>query len=141
MIRRAVADDIEAIEAMDKVCFPFDKPYMFAWKKNVSWVVEELVDDEKTIIAYLSAHPLGRMRWFFSRVGVLPVARGRGLQRKLMGTLEKHGRAAGWKEIVTYTVAINGWSTRNILACGYRTYEPRKSYVGWDVIHMRKRLA
>jgi ribosomal protein S18 acetylase RimI-like enzyme len=136
MIRRATPDDIEAIEAADRVCFPFDKPYIFAWERNVSWVAQE-----EELVGYLSAHPLnGRGRWFFSRVGVMPSHRGRGLQRKLMATMEKHGRANGWGEIVTYTAGFNGWSTRNILAAGYRTYEPRKSYVGFEVVHLRKRL-
>lgn len=136
MIRRATPDDIEAIEAMDRVCFPHDTPYMFAWNKNVSWVVQ----DGGEIVAYLSAHPLKRGSWFFSRVGVMPSHRGHGLQRKLMSVMERHGRGAGWRQIVTYTAGHNGHSTRNILAAGYRTYEPRKSYVGWECVHMRKRL-
>lgn len=142
MIRRATSDDIEAIEAMDRVCFPFDKPYMFSWDKNVSWVIcnsaSKVADD---LVGYISAHPLRNGVWFFSRVGVMPSHRGQGLQRKLMACMEKHGRREGWREIVTYTVGRNGFSTANILAAGYRTYEPRKSYVGFQVVHMRKRLA
>ncbi len=136
MIRRANSDDIEAIETADRVCFPFDKPYMFAWEKNVSWVAHE----KGELVGYISAHPLRNGVWFFSRVGVMPSHRGQGLQRKLMSVLEKHARREGWREIVTYTIGGNGFSTRNILASGYRTYEPRKSYVGWEVVHMRKRL-
>jgi GNAT superfamily N-acetyltransferase len=137
VIRRATPDDIDAIEAADRVCFPFDEPYMFSWHKNASWV--SMIDGE--LAGYLSAHPINnRGRWFFSRVGVMPAHRGRGLQRRLMAVMEKHGRASGWKEIVTYTAGGNGWSTRNILASGYRTYEPRSSWVGWEVVHMRKRL-
>lgn len=136
IIRRATADDIDAIEAADRVCFPFDEPYIFAWDRNVTWVAYE--GDE--LAGYLSAHPLGRGRWFFSRVGALPAYRGQGLQRRLMAALEAHGRREGWREIVTYTVGRNGFSTANILASGYRTYEPRKSWVGYDVVHMRKKL-
>lgn len=138
VIRRATHEDIEAIEAADRVCFPFDKPYIFGWDKNVSWVAKK--GDE--LAGYLSAHPLNnRGRWFFSRVGVMPAYRGQGLQRRLMAVLEAHGRREGWREIVTYTVGRNGYSTDNILASGYRTYEPRKSYVGYDVVHLRKKLA
>lgn len=137
MIRRATSDDIEAIEAADRVCFPFDKQYMFTWEKNATWVAHE--KDE--LVGYLSAHPLKHGIWFFSRVGVMPSHRGQGLQRKLMACMEKHGRREGWREIVTYTVGRNGFSTANILAAGYRTYEPRKSYVGFQVVHMKKRLA
>jgi len=54
MIRRATADDIEAIEAADRVCFPFDKPYLFAWEENASWVAH----DKDELVGYLSAHPL-----------------------------------------------------------------------------------
>lgn len=136
MIRRATVDDIEAIEAADRVCFPFDKPYLFAWEKNAFWVAH----DKDELVGYLSAHPLKHNVWFFSRVGVMPSHRGQGLQRKLMACMEKHGRREGWREIVTYTVGRNGFSTANILACGYRTYEPRKSYVGWECVHLRKKL-
>ena len=137
MIRRATKEDIEAIETADRICFPYDAPYLFGWEKNVSWV--SLIGDE--LRGYLSAHPLRNGVWFFSRVGVMPGARGEGLQRKLMATMEKHGRKSGWHSIVTYTAGINGYSTRNILAAGYRTYEPKRSYVGWEVVHMRKRIA
>lgn len=136
MIRRATPDDIESIEAADRVCFPGDKPYFFTWDKNVSWVSIE----GEELQGYLSAHPLRHGVWFFSRVGVVPAARGLGLQRKLMAVMERHGRREGWREIVTYTVGRNGFSTANILAAGFRTYEPRKSYVGWECVHMRKRL-
>ena len=136
MLRRATPDDIEAIEAADRVCFPFDKPYMFAWDKNASWVAH----DKEELVGYLSAHPLRNGIWFFSRVGVMPSHRGQGLQRKLMTVMERHGRREGWREVVTYTVGRNGYSTANILEAGYRTYEPRKSYVGFQVVHLRKKL-
>ena len=54
--------------------------------------------------------------------------------------MERHGRREGWREVVTYTVGRNGYSTANILEAGYRTYEPRKSYVGFQVVHLRKKL-
>lgn len=135
MIRRATADDIEAIEQMDRVCFPFDKPYMFSWDKNVSWVAL----DQAELVGYLSAHPLRNGVWFFSRVGVMPSHRG-GLQRKLMAVMERHGRREGWHEIVTYCVGRNGHSIANILEAGYRTWAPRRSYVGFQVVHLRKKL-
>lgn len=146
MIRRATKDDADALEAMDRVCFPHDHPYgLFHWDKGVCWIAIQGSSGEfysdPLPIGYIAAHPIRRGVWFYSRVGVMPSARGVGLQRKLMATLEKHGRREGWREIVTYTVGRNGFSTANILAAGYRTYEPRKSYVGFQVVHMRKRLA
>ncbi len=136
MISRAGPDDIEAIEQMDRVCFPFDKQYMFAWEKNATWIAEEGVE----CVAYLSAHPLRNGVWFFSRVGVMPSHRGQGLQRKLMTAMERHGRKWGWREIVTYCVGRNGHSIANILEAGYQTYAPRRSYVGFEVVHLRKYL-
>ena len=142
MIRRATPDDIDAIEEADRVCFPHDAPYPVEWSKNVSWVAYETnpVTKAEELAGYLSAHPIRRGVLFFSRVGVLPWARGYGLQRKLMAALEKHARAEGYRELVTYTVGRNGYSTANILAWGYRTYEPRKSWVGYEVVHLKKRL-
>lgn len=136
MIRRAGPDDIEAIEQMDRVCFPFDKQYMFAWEKNATWIAH----DKTEPVAYLSAHPLRHGVWFFSRVGVMPSHRGQGLQRKLMAVMEKHGRREGWHGIVTYCVGRNGHSIANILEAGYRTWAPRRSYVGFQVVHLRKKL-
>lgn len=145
MIRRATEADIETIEEMDRVCFPFDAPYYFQWKENVSWISMESdqPSTEPRANGYLTAHPLKRGVFFFSRVGVMPSARGAGLQRRLMACMERHGRRKSWREIVTYTAGHNGFSTRNILAAGYRTYEPKKdqAYVGYEVVHMRKRLA
>lgn len=90
MIRRATSDDIEAIEQMDRVCFPIDKPYFFTWDKNVSWVIcngaSKGADD---LVGYISAHPLRNGVWFFSRVGVMPshaVAGGRAKRAKPLGS-------------------------------------------------------
>lgn len=145
MIRRATADDADVLEEMDRHCFPGDHPYgLFRWDRGVCWIAVEGDRNhhytEPRPQGYIAAHPMARGRWFFSRVGVMPAARGAGLQRRLMAVLERYGRRQGWRELVTYTAGFNGYSTENILRCGWRTYEPRRSYVGWDVVHLRKRL-
>jgi GNAT superfamily N-acetyltransferase len=145
MIRRATADDADVLEEMDRACFPDDKLYgLFRWDRGVAWIAVEGDSHhhytEPRPTGYIAAHPMTRGRWFFSRVGVMPYARGAGLQRRLMAVLEKHGRREGWRELVTYTAGFNGWSTENILRCGWHTYRPAKSYVGYAVVHLRKRL-
>lgn len=146
MIRRATADDSDLLEEMDRACFPDDKLYgLFRWDRGVAWVAFEGDSQhhytEPRPTGYIAAHPMPqRGVWFFSRVGVMPYARGGGLQRRLMATMERHGRREGWRRLVTYTAGFNGYSTENILRCGWCTYRPRKSFVGYAVVHLFKDL-
>lgn len=82
-------------------------------------------DEHDTPIAYA-----GAMMWgpdaavYFHRVGVLPSARGRGLQRRLIHVRERWGRTQGASTAYTYTAATNVVSANNLIRCGYKLWIP-----------------
>lgn len=59
-----------------------------------------------------------------TRVGVLPEARGHGLQRRLLRARERYAKSNGYKGCLTYTANWNTPSLLNILQSGYTIYDP-----------------
>lgn len=76
---------------------------------------------------------------YFSRVGVLPCYRGNGLQRRLMGVMERRARALGWEKIVSDTTD-NIPSANNMIACGYRMFAPGWAWSFVNAIYWVKSL-
>ena len=69
--------------------------------------------------------------WFLRRVGVVTSHRGNGLQKRLIKVRVKHAKRADPKlSVVTYTVLDNHPSSNNLIATGFRLYEPSQRYVG-----------
>jgi len=61
---------------------------------------------------------------YLSRCGVLPAARGLGLQRRLIRCrIAWARRQAGRKAVITYTLAHNHHSSNNLIRCGFRLYD------------------
>lgn len=56
--------------------------------------------------------------------GVMPWARGKGLQRRLIRVRERRARMLGWKRLLTYTTTTNTPSANNLIRCGYLLWEP-----------------
>lgn len=61
---------------------------------------------------------------YLARAGVLPQARGYGLQRKLIRVREAYAKRSGYKVIVTDTANLNVASSNSLIACGYKLYTP-----------------
>jgi GNAT superfamily N-acetyltransferase len=72
----------------------------------------------------------GAMLWwpdsavYLHRAGVLPEARGHGLQRRLIRVREAWGRSQGAAIAYTYTSAGNIASSNNLIRCGYTMWAP-----------------
>ena len=86
------------------------------------WVV---FDEDGAPVAYA-----GAMLWepddavYLHRAGVLPRARGLGLQRRMIRVRERWGRANNARAAYTYTAATNTVSANNLIRCGYRLWTP-----------------
>ena len=61
---------------------------------------------------------------FLSRSGILPAARGRGLQRRMVAVREAWARSQGLEGITTYVSNDNVPSLMNLLKCGFFIYDP-----------------
>ena len=76
---------------------------------------------------------------YFCRVGVVRPHCGRGLQRRLMRTLERRARRNGWRGVVSDTTE-NVISANNFIRAGYRLFVPRSPW-GWaNTLYWRKAL-
>lgn len=63
-------------------------------------------------------------RIFLCRAGVLPVARGAGIQRRLINVRLTYARRLGFERAITYTAPWNIHSANNLIATGFRLYTP-----------------
>src|SRR5262249_24870783 len=103
-------------------------------------------DDGHWWLAYFNDHPVGFLGavdstiingvGYFSRVGVLPVHRGHGLQLRLMRAMERHARTI-WRGIVSDT-SYNAHSANNFIRAGYRIFQPDLPWGYPHTIYWRK---
>lgn len=77
---------------------------------------------------------------YLCRAGVLPGARGAGLQRKLIRTREREARRKGWVALFSDTDPRNAHSMSNLIACGYRPFRPSEPWCGDPWVYWRKVL-
>ena len=76
---------------------------------------------------------------YLKRAGVLPMHRGKGLQRRLVRVREARARRNGWTHIVTDTTD-NPPSANNLISCGYRIYRPPQPWGYPETIYWSKAL-
>lgn len=87
---------------------------------------------------YPSAHD--PLRGYLCRAGVLPAFRGQGLQRRLIDTRIRKARSLGFTSITTDTVTTNPASNNNLIASGFRMFNPESPWVGDEACYWRKRI-
>jgi ribosomal protein S18 acetylase RimI-like enzyme len=124
VIRRARDTDAEAIARINALCFPGCDPRRAS---DLTWI-----DIERgRVRAFADARIVDGDTIYLSRCGVLPDARGLGLQRRLIRARLRGRRGPA----VTYTAAWNCASSNNLIACGFRLYTPVRAWAGRDVLY------
>ena len=107
------------------------------------------IDNTYWWIAYDGDKPIGfsgyraSRQWchtaYLCRAGVLSAYRGKGLQRRLIRVRERHAKRLGFIWAISDT-SDNPASANNLIACGYRMYEPQSPW-GWrHTCYWRKKL-
>lgn len=140
-IRRAEPEDIDEILALDRTCFPLDTApdtrEHVAW-----WLVEECSGAQPVAVGYAAAQVSAQYTGvvYLSRVGVLPEARGCGLQRRLIRAREAWARRQGCTHCRTDTAPHNVASQRSLIRCGYLPFAPRIPWAGQGYIYWIRRL-
>lgn len=125
-VRRLPPEDTGLILDLDRLLFIDDPPDVgpgTAW-----WVFE----DEHGESAYAGAklwEPDNAV--YLIRAGVLPRARGQGLQRRLVRIREAWGRRNGCSLAYTYTAHHNVASMNSLIRCGYQLWSP-STWAGSD---------
>lgn len=109
---------LAAVADLEARCFPDDERYSL--EGSTWWLAE------------LDGVPVGfggAKRWeldghvYLARAGVLPKARGRGLQKRLIRARTAWAKKAGARGVYTYTIA-NPASANSLISCGFRAFEP-----------------
>ena len=77
---------------------------------------------------------------YLVRSGVIHDHRGNGLQRRLLRVRETAARKRGWETLVTDTTGSVA-SSNNLIAAGYRIYEPEWPWAFTNTIYWRKKLS
>lgn len=121
--------DVQALRALHALIFPDDdvpalNTNVAAW---IGWAGEPPLEEQHaTPVAFCTArHWREERAVFLERAGVLPIANGQGLQRRMIRLRESWARQqSGAQEMLTYVAPRNYQSMVNLLRCGYRFYEP-----------------
>lgn len=126
-----------ALRDMDRECLPLDHPadtsegiWWVAWKKDVP-------------IAYASLKQAYKLpdTVYYSRAGVLPAYRGKGLQKKMLRVLLRYAKAEGWAYMISDTSKFNVASSNSLITCGFRLYRPIQPWSFDSALYWRKELA
>lgn len=118
-----LTDDIkEQLNSLDKELF--EGSPVFPKHGSYWWLV--YYGDDVVGFGGLTYYPELKSA-FLSRVGVLPIARGLGIQKKLIKARERQAVKDGYDRIISYTSRDNVVSANNLIACGYKLYTPK-----WD---------
>lgn len=130
-IRRT--EDEQTVYALHLLIFPCDE-----WEpSDAYWLVR---DEHGEPVGFCSTKYLAAEKTvFFSRAGLLPRARGNGLQRRMIQVRERWAASIEAEAIVTYVVYGNNSSLANLLKRGYLLYEPARSWAG-EVHYFQKTI-
>lgn len=96
--------------------------------------------DREVPVAFAGLRPSSR--WdntgYLCSSGVLPVARGRGLQKQLIRKRVARAREHGWHTVITDTLCTNAASMKNLIECGFRPYSPQVRWGDPSAVYWRR---
>lgn len=135
MVKIRQTEDMELIQEMDGICFPGeDLPYL----ETATWWV---ASEDGHEIAYAGGVQDTDGYFFLNRAGVLPEARGRGLQRRLIRVRCQYAHRHSMRSCYTYTVAHNPASSNNLIRCGFILWRPADPWAGDEALYWYRRVA
>ncbi len=121
MIRfRTVSPADMRLPSLQEACLPGDEPRDFS--RDVVWIG---VDPAGFDVAFCAMRLLSDGQWYLSRAGVVPEARGKGLQKRMIRLRVAHARRhQPGCTVITDTTHDNYASANSLMACGFRLYAP-----------------
>ena len=123
------------LSVLQNKCLPFDTPYdtnFGSW-----WIATENGVDIgfAGLVRTVSWTDCG----YLCRAGVIPDARGQGLQKKLINVRVRQAKALGWKWLVTDTTD-NPASANSLIATGFKLFQPTKPWGFKNTLYWRRKL-
>jgi GNAT superfamily N-acetyltransferase len=120
---------------LDARCFPHRDDKRERFDRGIWWLASE----DGRMVGYAAA-AVDEHVLYLTRAGVLPEARGRGLQRRLIRARVQHARRLGLTRCYTYTVPWNWRSTNNLIDCGFRLWLPARPWATKNCLYFFRRL-
>jgi len=131
VIRIRRTRELSIVEGLDRICLPGDEPV--ETDGRVWWVAER----DGIPVGYAGVRPLPDQRLaYLCRAGVVPWARGLGIQRQLIKARLRWCKRAGLDPI-SDTSPENVHSANNLIACGFRLYQPHTPWAGMPWLYWR----
>jgi GNAT superfamily N-acetyltransferase len=142
-IRIRATDDLELVADLDRQAFNGHCLLQEYELNRAVWWVAEMKQADWEPVGYAGAELVDGVL-VLTRAGVLPVARGAGLQRRLIAVRERWGRSRGAAVAQTYTHWANIQSQRSLVRCGYlpsRYWVEDDGKIGARFLDFKKNLA
>jgi GNAT superfamily N-acetyltransferase len=132
-IRKQSSQD--KLSALQKICLPFDQPYdtnFGSW-----WIATANGVDIgfAGLVRTVSWTDCG----YLCRAGVVPTARGQGLQKQFIRVRLRQAKALGWKWVITDTTD-NPASANSLIATGFKLFQPTKPWGFKNTLYWRRKL-
>jgi len=123
------------LSALQNICLPFDTPYDTNY--GCWWIAVENGRDIgfAGLVRTVSWTDCG----YLCRAGVIPSARGRGLQKKFIRVRIRQAKALGWKWLITDTTD-NPASANSLIATGFKLFQPTKPWGFKNTLYWRRKL-
>jgi len=123
------------LSVLQNKCLPFDTPYdtnFGSW-----WIATENGVDIgfAGLVRTVSWTDCG----YLCRAGVVPDARGQGLQKKFIRVRLRQAKALGWKWVITDTTD-NPASANSLIATGFKLFQPTKPWGFKNTLYWRRKL-
>ena len=117
----------QRIALMDSQLFHHDYPVV-DWNECIWFIgIENGVD-----VCYCGVKMYDNVA-YLSRAGVMPLARGKGYQKKMIDRRLDYVKKQGVTRVVTDTIAGNTASNNNLIRSGFKMYDPGAN--GWKTPH------
>jgi len=129
---------VKEVKRLDKVLFSGDAGI----DTSKSWVWIVRVEGKAIGFGAMRAceTAVNRGLVLFTRAGVLPVWRGKGIQKRLIRLRATKAKRLGREVAIAYVMGMNCASSNALIGCGFKLYEPADLYAGKQAIYLRKVL-
>ena len=123
------------LSALQNKCLPFDAPYdtnFGSW-----WIATENGVDIgfAGLVRTVSWTDCG----YLCRAGVIPTARGQGLQKQFIRVRLRQAKALGWRWVITDTTD-NPASANSLISTGFKLFQPTKPWGFKNTLYWRRKL-
>lgn len=130
VIRVNPGDWADRLVALQLTCLPHDDPYPI--REGDVWHV---VMHEGEAVGFSCVRHVSHELWYLARAGVLPKARGKGLQVRLIKARLRAVKVEGGGMVVTDCTTSNVASARSLIRAGFRPYWPEVPWALPDSIY------